>query len=104
MILIYLTIDCVYILFSEQLNRFYTGATSNFDVRMYFHFNDIQTRKFTKKANDWQLFLKIDCSTRANALKIERHIKLMKSSVYINNLKKYPEMIDKLIARLQTDC
>ena len=96
--------DCVYILFSEKLNRFYVGMTSNFDVRIDFHFNDVQNRKFTKNATDWTLFLKIDCLNRETASKIEKHIKSMKSSIYIKNLKNYPEIIEKLIFNHQTDC
>jgi putative endonuclease len=30
---------------------------------------------------------------------IEEHIKKMKSKVYIQNLKKYPDMVKKLIAK-----
>ncbi|WP_040506980.1 GIY-YIG nuclease family protein, partial [Gillisia limnaea] len=43
--------DCVYILFSEKLDRFYIGSTSDFDVRMDFHRNS-EARKFTAKADE----------------------------------------------------
>ncbi|MFD2567201.1 GIY-YIG nuclease family protein [Pseudotenacibaculum haliotis] len=87
--------DCVYILFSKKLNRFYTGQTSNFEQRMEFH-KSAENTKFTGKADDWQLFLKINCQSKKQALAIETHIKKMKSSTYIKNLIKYPEIIDKL--------
>jgi putative endonuclease len=32
-------------------------------------------------------------------MKIERHIKKMKSKKYIQNLKKYPEMVEKLLIK-----
>jgi putative endonuclease len=32
---------------------------------------------------------------------MEQHIKAMKSAVYISNLKKYPEIIEKLKLRYQ---
>jgi predicted GIY-YIG superfamily endonuclease len=48
----------VYILQSIKLNNFYTGFTSNFDLRLHFHFNS-ENRKFTHTANDWAFFLKI---------------------------------------------
>ena len=87
---------CVYILHSESLSRFYTGYTSNYDVRSVFHENP-DFRKFTYNADDWLLFLKIGCQAQHQAMGIEKHIKQMKSSVYIRNLKNYPEMVLKLL-------
>jgi putative endonuclease len=89
---------CVYILYSEKLDRFYTGYTANLSGRLEFHSN-AAIRKYTYRANDWILFYKISCKSKTQALKIERHIKLMKSSVYINNLLKYPEMTVRLLTK-----
>jgi len=74
----------VYILFSDTLNQFYIGETVDFEA---------------SKANDWELFLKIVCKDRVQARKIETHIKSMKSKKYINDLKDYPEIINRLIQR-----
>ncbi|WP_026451242.1 GIY-YIG nuclease family protein [Aequorivita capsosiphonis] len=87
---------CVYILHSDKLSRFYTGYSSDFDIRSVFHENS-ESRKFTYNAADWVLFLKIDCQSQKQAIGIENHIKRMKSSVYIRNLKKYSEMVEKLL-------
>ena len=43
------------------------------------------------------MFLTIDNLTSKQAFDIEAHIKKMKSSVYIKNLKMYPEMVAKLM-------
>ncbi len=91
---------CVYVLFSEKLDRFYIGSTSDFDARMDFH-HHAEARKFTAKADDWILFDKIDCEHKNQASSIEKHIKSMKSKVYIQNLKKFPEMKDKLKAKFK---
>ena len=88
----------VYILHSEKLNKFYTGYTSIFDVRLHFHFNS-ENRKFTHNALDWILYLKIECESKNHALLIEKHIKKMKSKIYIQNLIKYPEIIDALYTK-----
>jgi putative endonuclease len=85
----------VYILKSEKLNRFYIGYTSDFDIRFEFHQNS-ESHKFTYNADDWELFLKIDCHNKSQALAIEKHIKAMKSKIYIENILKYPEIITKL--------
>ncbi len=87
----------VYILYSLKLNRFYTGFTTlSLQQRVNNHSNNYYDNKFTSKANDWIVFLEIECATNKQALKIEAHIKRMKSSIYIRNLIKYPEIIDKL--------
>src|SRR5690554_6195497 len=68
---------CVYILYSEAINRFYIGYSANFDMRMEFH-QFPESRKFTAKAQDWRFFLKFDCDSKKQALNIEKHIKTMK--------------------------
>ena len=88
----------VYILHSKKLNRFYTGQTSDFELRMLFH-EQSPVHKSTGKANDWELFLKIDGLEKHQAMRIESHIKRMKSSKYIRNLIEYPEMRQKLIEK-----
>lgn len=89
----------VYILHSQKLNRFYIGYTTNLDLRLDFHLNDKQARKFTYKADDWTLFFSLACTSKMQALAIEKHIKAMKSKVYIENLAKYPEMTHKLLEK-----
>ncbi len=85
----------VYILHSVKLNRYYIGQTSNITKRMEFH-RKSASYKFTGKADDWEIFLSFECESKQLSLKIESHIKRMKSKVYIENLKRYPEMIFKL--------
>ncbi len=92
----------VYILHSISLNRFYIGMSSNVNNRLDFHLNPTESRKFTAKANDWELFISIDKLSKNQALNIEKHIKKMKSKIYIQNLLKYPEITDKL--KIKFDC
>ena len=92
----------VYIIYSEKLDRFYTGFTTDFDVRLHFHLH-AEKHKFTAKATDWVLYFKIECESKNQALKIEKHIKEMKSKKYIQNLLLYPEITQKLLERYR-DC
>ncbi|HKK64013.1 MAG TPA: GIY-YIG nuclease family protein [Bacteroidales bacterium] len=88
-----------YILYSEKLDKFYIGA-SHEDVnnRLDKHINHSYGKhRFTAKTNDWVVFLNIDANDYPHAIRIERKIKSMKSKKYILNLKKYPELIQKLI-------
>jgi len=96
--------NIVYILHSAKINRFYIGYTSDLVQRLEFHAN-AENRKFTYNADDWSLFLTIICESKSQALAIEKHIKTMKSKVYIENLKKYPEMTEKLLEKYKSlDC
>ncbi len=92
---------CVcYILYSPTLNKFYTGFTKeNIDSRLDKHNTGAYGQHFTSQVNDWELYFTIECETISQALKIEKHIKSMKSSLYIRNLKKYPEISEKLLLK-----
>ena len=55
--------------------------------------------RFIAAANYWKLFIQINSKNYAHAVRIERKIKSMKSRIYIQNLTKYPELIEKLISK-----
>jgi putative endonuclease len=86
----------VYILFSQKLEKYYIGFTSNLEERFTFHLNDHQSRKYTYKADDWRIVFTIPCSSKNQAMLVEKHIKSMKSKTYIENLMKYPAISEKL--------
>jgi putative endonuclease len=88
-----------YILYSQQLDKFYIGATSlQMSERLERHLRSYYGKsKFTSHTDDWILYFEIACKSFSQAQKIERHIKRMKSKTYIRNLKKYPEISIKLL-------
>ena len=88
--------NSVYILYSKKLDKHYVGFTQNLIQRLEFHSNETQSRKFTYKADDWELIYSIECQTKNQGLSIEKHIKSMKSKTYIQNLLQYPEQSFKL--------
>ena len=87
-----------YIIYSQKLFKFYIGVTQeDIHLRLKRHNDGIYgSHRFTSKADDWELFLFIECIDYAHAVRMEKKIKSMKSSVYIRNLAKYPELRDKL--------
>ncbi len=89
----------VYILYSKVLDKYYIGSTKNLAVRLDFHLSKKFSLSFTTKADDWEIFHTIETEDITIAIKIERHIKKMKSRLYINNLKKYPDISKKLIKK-----
>ncbi|HCN83548.1 MAG TPA: hypothetical protein DIT07_07975 [Sphingobacteriaceae bacterium] len=89
----------VYILHSVQLDRFYTGSSKDLSYRIDQHANKEFLKSFTAKADDWTLFFFKDDLEFKQARLIEQHIKEMKSKRYIQNLKAYPEIMEKLMLR-----
>jgi len=96
----------VYILYSKKIEKNYIGFTENFNQRLNFHLNDSQARKFTYKSDDWVLIYELKCSSKQQALSIEKHIKSMKSKKYIQNLIEYPEISQELLDKYKksSDC
>ena len=89
----------VYILYSKLSDSFYIGQTIDFEKRIEEHNNHVYHKAETKKTSDWKLYFKIECTNRKQAILIEKHIKSMKSKIYLQNLKKYPEMTEKLLRK-----
>jgi putative endonuclease len=86
-----------YILFSKNLSKFYTGITQeNIQSRLEKHNNGFYKDSYSVITNDWELFLLVECDSVSQSMLIEKHIKKMKSKIYIENLLNYPEMIEKL--------
>ncbi|MEO4007135.1 GIY-YIG nuclease family protein [Flavobacterium sp. CAU 1735] len=90
--------NSVYTLYSKKLDRHYIGFTENLTQRVEFHLNDTQSRKFTYKTNE-ELIFTIECESKNQALSIKKHIKSMKSKIYLRNLLQYPEMKFKLLEK-----
>ena len=89
-----------YILFSEKLKKYYVGVTQeDIDTRTLKHNTHFYgNHRFTAQVDDWELFLFIPTTNFAQAVRIERKKKSMKSTQYIKNLVKYPELIQRLVS------
>jgi putative endonuclease len=87
-----------YILYSKSINRYYVGYTSDIEKRLKLHsIGHFGGKSYTCRSNDWEVFLLISCKTIEQAVYVESRIKKMKSRKYIENLKKYPELIEKVM-------
>ncbi len=97
-------VNKVYILYSNKLDRFYTGNTElGIEERLEQHNSAYNKDSYTIKGIPWELYLTIECSSRYQARKVELHIKKMKSKKYIQNLKKYSEMKLKLLEKYKEE-
>jgi putative endonuclease len=77
----------VYILQSEKDGSFYFGQTNNLDDRLKRH--NSGSEKYTSKKTPWRLFWYIKVDSRAEAMKLEKKLKNLKST------KRMMEFIDK---------
>ena len=73
----------VYILHSERIEKFYIGETFNVEERLERHNAGYYEDKWSVIGRPWQVFLKIECESKSQALALEKHIKRMKSRAYI---------------------
>jgi len=74
----------VYILFSETINKFYVGHTSNLSERLRKH--NSNHKGFTGNANDWKIMYQEIFESKNDASKREREIKGWKSRIKIEKL------------------
>jgi putative endonuclease len=91
----------VYVLYSPSLDQFYVGSCADLAYRTKQHLSQHFPGAFTGKATDWEMYFFWDNLTYIQARSIEAHIKKMKSKNYIENLKKYPRIMERLVALYQ---
>ncbi|MBR2195799.1 MAG: GIY-YIG nuclease family protein [Salinivirgaceae bacterium] len=89
----------VYILYSQAIDKYYIGETVDLNNRLEEHISHTFCGSFTTRSTDWKIYLVMECQSRTQARLVESHIKKMKSKSYIQNLKKYPELREKLILK-----
>ncbi len=75
---------CVYIIYSEAIDQYYVGHSSDLTDRLFRHNNS--GSKATKKANDWKIVYTESYETRSEATRRESEIKKKKSRKYIEQL------------------
>ncbi len=69
-----------YIIYSQSIDAFYVGISQErIESRVAKHNAGTYGTHFTSQAKDWELFLLLPCDSVSQSMKIERHIKRMKS-------------------------
>ena len=75
----------VYILFSSQLNKYYVGYTSDLETLLVKHAYD--HHGYTGQAKDWRVVYRFQCSSKSDAIKLERKIKKRGAQRFLDDLK-----------------
>jgi putative endonuclease len=74
----------VYILYSEKIDRYYTGVTEDMAWRLERH--NVGWGKYTKRGIPWKVVYIEKFNSKSSALCREREIKNRKSRQYIESL------------------
>jgi len=91
-------VAAVYILFSPDRNKYYVGSCKDLPARLKQHKDKAFENSYTASGT-WELFFSVDDLEYKQAREIESHIKRMKSRTFISNLKKYPEIVQRLMEK-----
>ena len=91
----------VYILYSVSADRYYIGQTEDLEKRLIEHNQHVFKDSFTLIVKDMEIIHEYPCVYREQALKIEYHIKKAKKRLYLENLRKYPEISLRLLEKDQ---
>ena len=87
----------VYVIYSEKLNRFYTGTTDDLDHRIAQHNSAFYTNNFTSKGIPWVLKVRFSFVDSSHAYFAEKFIKRMKSRVFIQKIIEQPELFTEIL-------
>jgi len=74
----------VYVIYSAKVNKYYVGACTNLERRLYEH--NIGHSTFTSTGIPWELKYTEQFNSLPEAKKREREIKNKKSRIYIEQL------------------
>ncbi|PHQ28157.1 GIY-YIG nuclease family protein [Leeuwenhoekiella nanhaiensis] len=89
----------LYIIYSEKIDKFYVGETSDVEQRISIHNSHKIKSAYTKAASDWVLKLSFSCADRNEALYLERFIKRMKSKKFIEKLVNNPQLLNEILSK-----
>lgn len=90
----------VYILYSKNINKYYIGSCLDLELRLQEHISN-KHKGFTTRAKDWEIFFELTNLEYQQARSTEKHIKSMKSTTYLVNIKKHKEIAQKLIQKFK---
>ena len=77
----------IYVLYSNTIDKYYIGSTSNVENRLSFH-NSENNRIWSKRGQPWVKVFEQEFEDKTQAIKAEKFIKKQKSRKFIQKLVK----------------
>jgi len=79
------TMFYVYIIYSQKIDRFYVGYTTNIEIRIH-QYHNLGRSNYTSKGIPWELKHFEAFESEIEAMRREKQIKKLKSKKYILSL------------------
>ena len=76
----------IYIIHSRKLDRYQAGTTNDIEKRLCEHNSGFYAEAFTVKGAPWELRLSFECESSQKAYELEKFLKRMKSSVFLEKV------------------
>ena len=76
----------VYILYSDSIDKYYIGYTSNLENRLQFHNSKEYNKIWSKRGIPWEMCFSHEFDSKQEAIKAEKRIKNQKSRAFIVKL------------------
>ncbi len=89
----------LYILYSQNIDRYYIGESINPENRLQQHNTHHFKSNYTKAANDWKIVLTYTCQNKQDALYLEKFIKRMKSKKFIEKIIKNTLILNDILSK-----
>ena len=89
----------LYILYSNSVDKFYIGETSDVAFRLNLHNTHQFNGSYTKIASDWEIKLTFENNEKSNIIFLEKFIKKMKSKVFILKIIENPEILKDILSK-----
>ena len=94
----------VYILYSEQFDKYYIGQTSSMDMRLERHNEFERTNAYTAKYRPWKLGAYVETGTeRGGAMRLERRLKALKSKKMLARFVREPGLLAAFAEQVLAD-
>jgi hypothetical protein len=94
----------VFVFYSPNLDDYYFGESDEFmDKLNKLNSGYYDTLKAIAKASDWEIKLVIECETKAQAVKVLKHLSTKPNRLYLNNLSNHPGLVKRLLDRFADD-
>ena len=90
---------CLYIIYSKSKRKYYVGETYSLDERLAKHNLHYYENSFTKIAQDWELKLAFECENKENAVYLEKFVKRMKSTIFIEKIITNSEILTDILLK-----
>ena len=74
----------VYILYSEKIDKYYIGSSHDPQMRLYYH--NLGQKGWTKRGIPWKLVYQKEYKDKMDAMRVERHIKKLKSRKIVEKI------------------